>query len=230
MPARKRMTRKRRSTLSKSQKREVKRIAEKAVDAEIEDKQYVYIAENVQLVHNIPGYSSKLLQLITQGTADGDQSTGGTTKPTCRVGDQISLRNVNIRMWLSNKLDRPNVMYKGVLYWYPVNNAPSNAQVYKTQTNKMLDRYNDKDIQIIDTFILQSGPMYLNGTEKFEHSYLATLNKSYKNKKITYDGLTGVPKGKDLGFSVVCYDAYGTLQTDNIASFAWNMQLTFQDA
>ncbi len=229
MPARKRRTRKR-STLTKMQKREVKRIAEKAVDAEIEDKQYVYTTENVQLFHNKPGYSSKLLQLIDQGVNDGDQSSAAATKTTCRVGDQISLRNVNIRFWLSNKLDRPNVMYKGVLYWYPVNNPPSDAQVYKTQTNKMLDRYNDKDISIIDTFILKSGAMYLNGTEKFEHSYLATLNKSYKNKKITYDGLTGVPKQRDLGFSIVCYDAYGTLQTDNIASFAWNMQLTFQDA
>jgi len=222
--------RNKKSGLSRSMRKEVRAIAESAIDAEIEDKEYVYIAENVQLFHNKPGYSSKLLQLIAQGVADGDQSTGGTTKPTCRVGDQISLKNVNIRMWLSNKLDRPNVMYKGVLYWYPVNNPPSDAQVYKTQTTKMLDRYNNKDISIIDTFIVQSGAMYLNGTEKFEHSYLATLNKSYKNKKITFDGLTGVPKGKDLGFSVVCYDAYGTLQTDNIASFAWNMQLVFQDA
>ena len=71
MPARKRMPRKRRSVLSKSQKREVRRIAEKAVDAEIEDKQYVFIAENVQLFHNKPGYSSKLLQLITQVVSDG---------------------------------------------------------------------------------------------------------------------------------------------------------------
>ncbi len=226
----KRNMKNKRTALSRRQRKEVRAIANAAIDEEIEDKEYVYIAENVQLYHNKPGYSSKLLQLITQGVSDGDQSTGGTTKPTCRIGDQISLKNVNIRMWLSNKLDRPNVMYKGILYWYPINNAPSDAQVYKTQTNKMLDRYNNKDIQIIDTFIVQSGAMYLNGTEKFEHSYLATLNKSYKNKKITFDGLTGVPKGKDLGFSVVCYDAYGTLQTDNIASFAWNMQLVFQDA
>ena len=224
------MSRSKRTTLSKAQRREVRKIAEKTVDAEIEDKEFVYIAENVQLFHNKPGYASNLLQLIVQGVKDGDQSTGSGTEKGVRIGDQLSLRNINIRFWLSNKLDRPNVMYKGILFWYPVGTPPSDALVYKTQSNKMLDRYNNKQIRIIDTFILKSGAMYLNGTEKFEHSYLATLNKSYKNKKITYDGLTGVPKDHDIGFSIVCYDAYGTLQTDNIASFAWNMALTFQDA
>lgn len=218
------------STLSKAQRKEIRRIAEKAVDAEIEDKERVLIFENVQLFHNKPGYSSSLLQQITYGPFDGDQSTGGGTQKGVRIGDEISLKNINLRMWLSNKLDRPNVMYKGVLFWYPSTTVVNDALVFKTQTNKMLDRYNDKQITIIDQFILNSKEMYLNGTEKFEHSQLATMNRSYKNKRIHYDGLTNVPKDHELGFCVVCYDAYGTLQTDNIASFAWNLSIKFQDA
>ncbi len=217
------------TSLSRKQKMEVKKIAEKVVDAEIEDKQQVVIEEKQELFHNKPLYHGKLLASIAQGVNDGDQGTsGGLT--TVRIGDQISLKNVNIRFWLSNKLDRPNVIYKGVLYWYPIGLNPGDSEVYKTQTNKVLDRYNNKTISIIDTFIVKPGPMFLNGTEKFEHSYLATLNKSYKNKKVSYDNNTTRAKGMELGFAVVAYDAYGTLQTDNIASFAYNCQLTFQDA
>jgi len=235
--------RKKRTGLSKTQRKAVKDIALRVVDAEIEDKSYVISYENVQLYHNKPGYSSKLLALIQQGVNDGDQGTGASGKNTCRIGSQISLKNINIRMWVSNKLDRPNVMYKGILFWYPVGMPPTDATVFKTQQNKMLDRYNDKDIQIVDTFILTSKNNYAQPyqTQPFpviagpgilgkEHSQLVSLNKSYKNKKITYDELTGLPKIKELGFCIVCYDAFGTLQTDNIASFAWNMQVTFQDA
>ncbi len=50
-----------------------------------------------------------------------------------------------------------------------------------------------------------------------------------KEKKITYDQGGTVPKFKTLGLCVVCYDAYGTLQTDNIASYAYNCAIRFID-
>lgn len=230
--ARKMRSRRPRTGLSKAQAKAVKKIARKVVDEEIEDKAGVITAENEQLYHNKPYYVGKIIGGIVndQGVEDGDQSSGGSGPTKIRVGDEISLKNINIRFWLSNKLDRPNVIYKGVLYWYPVGTTPGDADVYKTQSNKMLDRYNDKVIKVVDTFIVRPGNMFLNGTEKFEHSYLATLNKSYRNKKIKFDNNGSVIKGFELGFTVACYDAYGTIQTDNIASMAYNMQLTYQDA
>lgn len=226
-----RMSNKNSRALSRKQAKEVRMIAERLIDEEIENKQFVETLENQQLYHNKPVYSSKLLGLFTQGTQDGDTSTtSGTGSKTIRLGDEIQLKNVNIRFWLSNKLDRPNVMYKGILYWYPVGIAPSDTLIYKTQSNKMLDRYNDKNIKVIDTFLVKSTNNYAVDANNHEHSYLATLNKSYKSKKIVYDNNGLQPKGWDLGFALVCYDAYGTLQTDNIASFAVNVQITFQDA
>jgi len=219
------------TSLSRSQKMEVRKIAEQVVDEEIEDKSSVSTSENVQLFHNKALYEGKLIgSQIAQGVQDGDQSATGTGLTTIRVGDQISLKNVNIRFWLSNKLDRPNVMYKGVLFWYPQGVSPSDTTVYKTQSNKMLDRYNNKVIRIIDQFIVKSTNNYAVDANNHEHSYLATLNKSYKNKKITFDNNGQVTKGWEIGFALVCYDAYGTLQTDNIASCAFNVQVTFQDA
>ncbi len=227
MPQRKRRMRKK-SNISKTMKKEVRKIAQQVVDENVEDKRAVYLNENLQLNHNKPIYIGKFLSDINQGVNTG---TDGVKK-TVRVGDRIKLKNMNIRFWLSNKLDRPNVMYKGVLFWYPVDlgAAITDADVYFTQQNKMLDRYNFKRIKILDTFIVKSGPMYLNGTEKFEHSYLATLNKSWKNKYVQFEQNSTKAKGWELGFSLVAYDAYGTLQTDNIASYAINSQITFEDA
>lgn len=214
--------------LSKVQKKQVASM----IDDEIEDKSFVYTNENAQLDHNKPVYVSKFLGDIQQGVSDGDTSTtGGTGLKTIRIGDQIRLKNINIRFWLSNKWDRPNCIYKLVLFWYPVGVPPNDLLVYKTQTNKILDRYNTDNIIIIDQVIVKSTTNYSN-TEvgEKEHSYLATLNKSYKNKKIQYDNNGLQPKGFNIGMAIVAYDAYGTLQTDNIASFAYQSLITFQDA
>ncbi len=213
-----------RAALSKKQKSEVRKLAASVVSSMAEDINKVFVVENEQLDHNKPAYVGNLLA-CEQGVADDNTQSSKQV----RKGDKITLKNMNIRFWLSNKLDRPNVMYKGVLFWYQSGVALSDAIVYFTQTNKILDRYNTEKIRILDQFIVKPGPMFLNGTEKFEHSYLATLNKSYKRKIITYDENGTVPKGWDMGFALVAYDAYGTLQTDNIASFAYNVKLTFED-
>ncbi len=214
--------------LSRQQRSEVRKLAKAVTDSEVENKRAVIIKENGQLYHNKPFYVNNLYGIITQGSEDGTGAPPAAMP--VRVGDRIELKNINIRLWLSNKLDRPNVMYKGILFNYPQGVTPSDPVVWFTQTNKMLDRYNDKAITILDTFILKSQEMYDNGTEKWEHSYLATLNKSYKNKKVTYLTNSANVAKQNLGFAIVCYDAYGTLQTDNIASFAYNLQITFEDA
>lgn len=210
--------------LSKTQVKSVKAIAKTVAMSLPEKKVFGKLEENIQLFHNKPYYMSSILS-CKQGVEDPNDLNGASV----RIGDELLLRNVNIRLWLSNKNDRPNVMYKCYLFWYDSNVALSDAVVFFTQSNKMLDRINNEQISIIDKQTIFSGPMYLNGTEKFEHSYLCTLNGNWKGKKITYDEGGTVPKKRDIGMCVVCYDAFGTLQTDNIASFAYNRNVTIQD-
>ncbi len=214
--------------LSRSQKKAVRKIVDKVIDLNIEDKRKVYLNENKQLDHNKPIYIGKFLSDLAQGVNTGTDAV----KQTVRIGDRIKLKNFNLRFWLSNKLDRPNVMYKGVLFWYPVDLGAqiTDQDVYFTQQNKMLDRYNDKRIKILDTFIVKSTNNYAVDANNHEHSYLATLNKSWKNKFIQFETNSQKAKGWELGISLVAYDAFGTLQTDNIASYAINTQLTFEDA
>lgn len=211
--------------LTKRQQKGVTAIAKRVLRSQMETKVAGGSGENVQLFHNKPFYQGNMLY-TTQGAADNNDLT--TANP-CRIGDEILLRNVNLRLWLSNKLDRPNVMYKVALFWYNEGTALSDAVCYFTQQNKMLDRYNTEHISIIDQKTIFSKEMYLNGTEKFEHSYLCTLNGNWKGKKIEYNNGATTVKKRNIGWLIACYDAYGTLQTDNIASFAFNFNVRFQD-
>ncbi len=97
----------------------------------------------------------------------------------------------------------------------------------------MLDRINNEQIGIIDQKTIFSGPSYSTGVASDagsakEHSQLCTLNGNWKGKRIVYDEGAPQPTHKNIGFCVVCYDSYGTLQTDNIASFAHNYVMRFK--
>lgn len=210
--------------LTKRQTRAVRKVASTVIHQKAETKTVGAIKENLQLYHNKPTYFGGLLQ-----TSQGDADPDNYSTFEARDGDKIALTNVNVRLWLSNKLDRPNVMYKCYLFWYDDKAVLNDALVFFTQTNKMLDRINNEQIGIIDQKTIFSKEMYLNGTEKFEHSQLCTLNGNWKGKKIVYDNGATMPSHKNIGFCVVCYDAYGTLQTDNIASFAFNYACRFKD-
>lgn len=115
------------------------------------------------------------------------------------------------------------------MFWYDTPTALSDAVCFFTQSNKMLDRPNTEQISIIDQKYIFSGPMYLNGTEKFERSQLGTLSGRWKGRKVVYDEEGVLPKKRSIGVVLVCYDAYGTLQTDNIASCAYNYNTSFKD-
>ncbi len=214
-----------RSALTKKQKSEVKTLAKNTLMKTAENKKFGFIEENLQLYHNKPYYLANWLS-CKEGTADDDDTQAGRL---VRIGDEIYLRNINIRLWLSNKADRPNVMYKAYLFWYDAPSTLTDALCFFTQTNKMLDRINNERISIIDSKTIFPGENFSVTPTLREHSYLCTLNGSWKGKKITYDEGGAVPKKRDIGLLVVCYDAFGTLQTDNIASFAYNGFVTFAD-
>lgn len=213
-----------RKALSKSQAKQVKTIAARTVSQLCEKKHFTWLDENKQLLHNKGDYTLNFLS-CKQGVEDNEVGTSGSQ--INRIGDEIILKNINVRLWLSNKSDRPNVMYKCYLFWYDPDATLSDAYAFFTAQNKMLDRVNTEVVSIIDQKTIFSGPSYA-GTEH-ERSQLCTLNGSYKAKKIKYDEGGTVPKFKTIGMCVVCYDAFGTLQSDNIASYAYNASIRFID-
>lgn len=217
------------SGLSKTQAKSVAKIARSVAMTIPEKKVFGFQAEDKQLLHNKVFYTGKWLG-CKQGTGDPQD----LADVLVRIGDEIYLRNINIRLWLSNKNDRPNVMYKCYLFWYTVGVTLNDSVCFFTNTNKMLDRVNTQNISIIDQQTIFSGPSYSTGVSSVggsakEHSYLCTLKGSWKSKKIIYDEGGEIPKKRDIGMMVVAYDSFGTLQTDNVASFAYNGNVTIQD-
>lgn len=228
MPFKARKT-KRKIRLTKKQQKDVSAIATKVMRRNMETKTVGKTLENTQLFHNKALYVPNLLSLSRGTGDDNDQSSNA-----CRIGDEVLLRNVNVRFWLSNKNDRPNVMYKLFLFWYNSAVPLADAIVFFTQNNKMIDRINNENVGLIDSKTVFSQSSYSVGVSSVggsakEHSYLATLNGNWKGKKIRYNGTNIVPKDRSVGFCVVCYDAFGTLQTDNIASVAYDYVARFQD-
>ena len=144
------------SVLSKRQQKATRAIARDVLRKTMETKTVGKTAENVQLFHNKPLYVGNLLN-TQQGVTDPNDQSGNAA----RIGDEVLLRNLNIRFWLSNKLDRPNVMYKLFLFWYDQGVTLSDAECFFTQTNKMLDRINNENIGIIDQKTIFSKEMYL---------------------------------------------------------------------
>lgn len=210
--------------LSKTQAKTVSKIATKVVNRHLEKKVFGFQGENVQLLHNKGDYLGSYLK-CKQGLLDANDIASGQAT---RVGDEILLKNISVRLWLSNKEDRPNVMYKCYLFWYDVGSSLTDATMFFTQTNKMLDRINNEHISVIDSKTIFSGPSYSETGN--EHSYLCTLKGKWKSRKIVYDSGGFTPRKRDIGTCVVCYDAFGTLQSDNIASYAYNSNVVFTDA
>jgi len=221
---RRKQFRRKHAGLSKTQAKSVRKIAKKTVMGSAETKTVGKQTENVQLFHNKALYIQNLLA-TTQGIQDPDDLTSNAA----RIGDSIRLTNANIKFWLSNKDDRPNVMYRLIMFWYDTPLTLSDALCFFTQTNKMLDRPNNENISIVDQKYIFSSSNYAVDANNHERSQLATLKGNWKGRKIQYDEGGASPKKRTLGVCLVCYDAFGTLQTDNIASVAYNYNINFKD-
>jgi len=208
--------------LSRTQAKTVRKIAKKTVMGLAETKHFGFQRENIQLVHNKALYLDNWLK-CKQGVTDPNNmaTTDG------RIGDEILLTNMNIKLWVSNKSDCPNVMYRCIMFWYDTNYTLDDALCFFTQTNKMLDRPNKESISVIDQKYIFSGPSYAQ--TEHERSQLCTLNGSYKGHKVIYDEGGSLPKKRTIGLLVVAYDAFGTLQSDVIASVAYNGIASYKD-
>ncbi len=115
------------------------------------------------------------------------------------------------------------------MFWYDSNTTLTDAITFFTQTNKMLDRPNNESISVIDQKYIFSGANYAVDANKHERSQLGSLKGRWKGRKITYDEEASTPKKRTIGVLLVCYDAFGTLQTDNMASCAYNFNTSFKD-
>jgi len=198
----------------------------------VETKHTHNIDENLQLYHNTPYYIYENLR-TEQSVADNNN---GTSNFSCRVGDEVIARGLSYKFWFANKLDRPNVMYKIVFFELRSTSVPSGGAPYSSQgaTNYMIRDLDTEKFKIIRTvkFNLQTSAQKLVTGDTFggaEGHRAVTVWLPMNNRKIKYENGTSTPRFTDIAFTVVCYDSFGTLLTDNIASFAVCRKFYFKD-
>jgi len=199
-----------------------------------ETKETHVIAENIQLYHNVENIRYSFLY-TQQGLGDSDT---GTTQYASRIGNEVICRGISIKLWIANKLDRPNIMYRVIIFKYRADTTIGSA--YKTQGsgNMMIRDIDNEKITILKSklFNLQLGTsMVASSTTQGDqnnveaHKYLKFWIP-LKNKVLRYkDDNSGSPKYFDIGLSIVPYDSYGTLTTDNISSYAIAHKFYFKD-
>jgi len=215
----------------------------------VETKKYQFADENVQLYHNI-GYTTTplvpsqcSLAQVFNIWADIDRGTGSFG----RIGDRISPRGMSLKLWLANKDDRPNIMYRIIVATTPKaigGTAVTNTNVdpwddiqLGSNGNKMI-RLLDKDRGVrtlydkVITLGNDSGA-YTNVSgwiRKERHIYKKLWIKKKNARDIVYDS-TGSNQivNNPIHVWVIPYEQYSTLTTDNIASMAYQGCIYYKD-
>lgn len=203
------------------------KMARRAVLKTCETKYISAASENNQLFHNggaVPTfvwYSNML-------------ATNVGTNQTTRLGDEVYGVGLSIRLWLSKKLDRPNVTYRIMVVAGPPGDVTLASLFKGTSGNRMLDYVDTDKYSVVYHKILQpmSGDYSLeSGATNKEHSRLLKIWIPTKGKiQYQVDG-GAIPKyqSRNLNLVVLAYDTFGSLTTDNIASFAGAYRFYFKD-
>lgn len=198
------------------------------------ETKYVHNAsENNQIYHNSPFIFNSLLN-TTQGITD---TGAGNTVLSNRLGDEVIARGISIKLWIANKVDRPNIMYRLIVYKYQTLSQPTGPALFKTGSgNRIMDDIDKEYVSVAyqKIFNLQVGySAYSTATAGDTDSREAHTYKQIwiplKNKKVTYPDAGALPKFFNYGFCILPYDSWGTLTTDNIASFSYQYKFYFKD-
>lgn len=199
-----------------------------------ETKYTHFTGENVNMNHNGGNIQTSLLSTL-QGIAD----TGtGSSFNQCRLGDEVIARGISLKFWISNKSDRPNLTYRLIVFKYQSQSIPSSASLYKGAIgNRIMDDIDKEFITPVyqTIFKIRMGfsatPSNLvNGDQDGkEASVYKQIWIPLKNKRIHYADGGSLPKFINYGYHLVPYDSWGTLSSDSVASYAYQIKFYFKD-
>jgi len=199
----------------------------------VETKNTHKIDENNQLFHNVPFIAVSGHLNTTLGTGDDNS---GTSNFAGRIGDEVIARGLSYKFWFANKADRPNVMYKIIFFKHQSNITPASPAPYFSQgtTNYMIRDIDTEKYKILKVikFKLENNAQRITAQDTFfgaEGHKALSVWIPLKNMRVKYENNSSIPRFFDYGYTIVAYDSYGTLTTDNIASFAVNRKFYFKD-
>ena len=237
MPLRRNASKKTRRS-PKTSKGKMASIARSVVKSElnktVELKDNPYGLENQQLYHNVPLNIDSNIFYTTQGLTDPQAASGSN-----RIGDSVYFKSLTHKLWLANKLDRPNLMYRVTIVYRKTTagTVPTSAP-YVSVTNNgniMLSDLNMENGQVAavlydKVFTYNDGHDISSGGSTKESHHLVQIFRRLNTKCTYYGDNATVPKAFTPQLWVTAYDSYGTLISDNVASCGFQRHCRFTDA
>lgn len=152
-----------------------------------------------------------------------------------RTGDEIIACGMKVRLWLANKIDRPNVIYRVIVvvlpkYYGGALTTGNNVDLFQTASgnNTMTAMPKREGFKILYDKIVPNEAHISWGNSHEAHKFKQFYIKSKKGSKLKWME-DGTLANRPMAFYVIPYDSFGTLQTDNIASCCFSYSLFFRD-
>jgi hypothetical protein len=183
---------------------------------------------NVTVVQNLA--RSSALNMFTLNNGNGDPMTENTGS---RIGDQIMLKGVSIKMFLENPVDRCNVYYRIMVIRGTKGEVFDRGTLFKGKSaNKMMDVLNTERFSIVAQKIVTlratngtGGTIGLTGipgsqTNAGTATRLVTMwipdSKFGRGGNLQYENASASQlKFYDYRICILCYDWFGTPQDVN---------------
>lgn len=202
-----------------------------------ETKYYDVGGENLQLYHNTGRNGAAYCRpMIWNPWAT---MALGTSRYN-RIGDKITPLGMKIRLWLSNKLDRPNVSYRIVACIFPrlldgvavtdgsVDPAPT-PQAGTCGNYSIVPWDKEKGIKVLYDKLIRNPTPWGGVAPQKECSRTLKIYLKRKSSRPIHYNSAGNIINNPFALYVIPYDAYGTLTTDNIASMAYTYRMYYKD-
>jgi len=218
----------------------------------VETKMYHFAEENIQLQHNIGRNVGTVLIPVTGSFtnmfniwADIPKGTGSAQ----RIGDRVTPRGMSLKIYLANKDDRPNTKIRVIIARVPkainatattvgnVNPFETTLQLGNNGNKMLMNADSDRGIKFLYDKIHTLGDnqpgAYTNvsGWVRKERTKVIRLwIKSKKSRDIIFDSTNSSQiVNNPILMWAIPYEQYSTLQTDEVASIAYEGKLYYKD-
>lgn len=210
-----------------------------------ETKYYDRALENHQLYHNLGSNVGGLVPVNVTAIPQFFNPWAFIDKGTGRfgrIGDKITPRGMSLKLYIANKVDRPNCMIRLIVAVLPkqVNGTITTAQFDPFQiansgangNNMLFPADTNVGVKFLyDKIIRMGGTQRWNGgTYEKELTKLCKLwIKRKRSSDIVYGDTALDIINKPLAIYAIPYEQYSSLTTDNVASLAGFMRLYYKD-
>lgn len=226
-----RRVRRRASSTNPRYSRRLKALIRSTVRRVSEPKSKHVAPEKVELYHNafygVSGGAGGMVIHLNNPNAMPTQGTGDNQ----RVGDQIYMQYYKIKLLIGQKGDRPNVNFR----WLVVTVPKGSGIVYgdwfvNTSGNVLLDDPNPDFVKTIKSGYMRPNEAGLTATGDDEYTFTKRLSFTYRKLLKFGPAQAAISHNdNDLYFILMAYDAYGTLQTNNVAYAQMSYELFYRD-